>query len=330
MPDLLEGIRVVDLGEHVAGTLAAVLLADQGADVVHVDRPGAPDTATDAFYLRGKRRIALDLHDEADLDVARRLVEGADVVVDDLRPGILAGLGLAYEQLRERAPRVVHLSLPPFAPDDPRHAVAGGECVVDAATACCRLRTGEEPAGWDPGRPTYSAVPVASNFAAFLGAAGVVAALVERGRSGRGQQVTVPLHDAVFEAIGDAGAFPTARGPAVQHPLRANGSGTYACADGRHVQYNPIGGSRRFLTWFLDAAGRPEWTASTDDTLLRTRLTGLFATRPAAEWEALGARAGVPLAAVRTAQEWLRTPHAAESGAVVRLDDPVLGPTPMA
>lgn len=330
-PDPLEGIRVVDLGGHVAGPLASLLLADQGADVVHVDRPGAPDAdaASDAFYRRGKRRLTLDLTDDADLDVARRLAERADVVVDNLRPGVLSRFGLGYEQLRDRAPRLVHLALPAFAPDDPRHDLPGWECVVDAATANCRLRAGEAPPGWDPARPTYSAVPVASNLAAFLGAVGVVAALVERRRSGRGQQVTVPLFDAVFETIADAGAHPTARGVPVQLPLRANGSGTYACADGRHVQYNPIGADRRFLTWFLDAAGRPEWTATTDEALLRTRLTGLFASRPAAEWEALGARAGVPLALVRTAQDWLRTPHALESGTVVLLEDPVLGPVPV-
>jgi crotonobetainyl-CoA:carnitine CoA-transferase CaiB-like acyl-CoA transferase len=332
MPDLLGGIRVVDLGGHLAGRLAATLLADQGADVVHIDRPGARDRAADAFLLRGRRRITLDYADPADLDIARRSALRADVVVANLRPDVPARFGLDAERLLARAPGLIYLSLPAFAADDPRHAVPGRECVIDAATANCRIRAGEQPPGWDADRPTYSAVPVASNFAAFLGVTGVVAALVERRRSGHGQHVTVPLHDAVLEAIGDAGAYPSARGLPRQAPLRANGSGTYACADGRHVQYNPIGADRRFLTWFLDAAGRPDWAADaarTADDVLRERLTGLFACRPAAEWEELGRRAGVPLAMVRTAAEWLATPQARQSGAVVELDDPVLGRTPM-
>ncbi|MGI5132929.1 CaiB/BaiF CoA transferase family protein [Pseudonocardia sp. CA-107938] len=324
----LDGVRVIDLGHHVAGPLAATMLADQGADVVHIDRPGAAPGPSDAFYQRGKRRLTLDLHDAADLAVARRLCERADVVVENFRPGVLERLGLGHGQLD--APRLVHLSLPGFGADDPRHDLPGWECVIDAATGNCRLRAGEAPDGWDPARPTYSAVPAASNIAAFLGVVGVVAALVERERSGRGQHVTVPLADAVFELIGDAGAFPTAQGMPVPRPLAMHGSGTYACADGRYVQFNPIGASRRFLGWLLDAAGRPEWAAITDDGELRTHLTALFASRPAAEWAELGARAGVPLAPVRTAAEWLATPEAITSGALARLDDPLLGPTTMA
>ena len=323
----LQGIRVVDLGHHVAGPLAATMLADQGADVVHVDRPGLQPGPADAFYQRGKRRLTLDLHDAADCAVAHRLVAGADVVVENFRPGVLDRFGLGYAQLG--ASRLVYLSMPGFGADDPRRDLPGWECVIDAATANCRLRAGEAPSEWDAGRPTYSALPAASNVAAFLGVVGVVAALVERERSGRGQHVSVPLADAVFELIGDAGAFPTADGVPEQRPLAMYGSGTYACADGRWVQFNPIGGSRRFLTWLLDAAGHPEWASITDDAVLRARLTELFASRTAAEWADLGARAGVPLAAVRTAAEWLATPHALESGALVRLTDPLLGETTM-
>lgn len=332
MPGPLEGVRVVDFGHQVAGPLVAVMLADQGADVIHVDRPGAPgaEAPADAFYNRGKRRITLDLADPADRAVARRLATRADVLVENFRPGVMDRFDLGWAQLRDDAPALVYLSLPGFAPDDPRAGVPAWEGVVDAATGNCRIRVGEAPEGWDTSLPTYSSVPVASDFAAFLGAVGVVAALTERHRSGRGQHVSVPLFDAVFEAIGDAGAYVTARGLSPQRPLAQLGSGTYACADGRHVQFNPIGATSRFVTWFLQAAGRPEWTADAAEEVLRSRLTELFATRTAQEWEDLGHAAGVPLARIRTAQEWLATPHARESGELVRLDDPVLGPTWMA
>src|SRR6185437_1076291 len=232
--------------------------------------------------------------------------------------------------LAAACPRLVYCSLPGFGATDHRAGLPGWEGVIDAATGNCRIRAGEAPAGWDTTRPTYSSVPGASTAAAFLAAVGVVSALVERNQSGRGQHVEVPLFDAVFELIGDAGAYVTARGLTPQWALAKWGSGTYRCADGRYVQFNPIGATSRFLDWFLRAAGKPEWAASPDDAGLPGRLAGLFATRAAADWERLGRQAGVPLARVATAAEWVTTPHAREGGAVTRLDDPVLGPTWMA
>jgi len=89
MGSMLEGIRVIDFGQYVARPLTAMFLADHGADVVRVDPPGGPrwDTPANAVWNRGKRRITLDLKDAGDLDVARRLITGADVVIENFRPG---------------------------------------------------------------------------------------------------------------------------------------------------------------------------------------------------------------------------------------------------
>lgn len=326
----LAGLRVVDFGHYVAGPLAGVLLADQGADVVRVDRPGAPDATppADAFLSRGKRRITLDLAHETDRRHARRLVERADVVIENFRPTVMNRFGLGWADLRDSCPRLVYLSLPGFAPDDPRAGVRAFEGVIAAATDNCRPRTDGAPEGWDRSRPTWSALPIASTFAALLGVGGVLAALIERLRSGRGQHVSVPLYDAMFEAVGDVGAYATAEGtPKPEFALRkVLGAGTYRCGDGRYVQFNPIGATPRFRDWFLLAAGHPEWVGL-DDIALCDRLVELFAEQPAEHWEKLARRAGVPIAQIRTAEEWSATPHARASGAITRLDDPVLGPT---
>src|SRR5439155_26295296 len=89
------GIRVIDFGQYIAGPLAAVMLADQGADVVHVDPPMGPrwKSDADAFLRRGKRRIALDLNTPAGQETARRLVDSADVVIENFRPGVMDRLG---------------------------------------------------------------------------------------------------------------------------------------------------------------------------------------------------------------------------------------------
>ncbi|GAA0440691.1 hypothetical protein Acor_12380 [Acrocarpospora corrugata] len=340
-PGALAGVRVVDFGHYLTGPLAALMLADQGADVIHVDRPGAGPGDADAFLNRNKRRIALDLKAPAEVGVARELIRRADVLIENFRPGVMDRLGLGWAELREVNPRLVYCSLPGFAAADPRAGVPGWEGVIAAATGNCRIRAGYVPAGWDPARPTYSSIPVASNFAAFCGAFAIVAGLTSRHRTGRGDRIEVPLYNAMFEAIGGSGAYPTARGLQPERAIRANGSGTYRCADGRYVQFNPIGATTRFLTWFLDAAGVGEWARDglTDRPrmdrephlrdLLEKRLTALFLSRPALEWEELAGAAGVPLAMVRTTREWLDSEHARATGEVVVVDDPVLGPTAM-
>lgn len=343
MPGPLEDIRVIDFGHYVAGPLTAVMLADQGADVIHVDNPHRPaDGPADAFLNHGKRRITLDLSAEPDRTIALDLVRGADVLVENFRPGVMDRLDLGWDTVRAAAPTLVYCSLPGFASDDPRAGQPGWEGVIDAATGNCRVRVGEEPPGWDTTRPTYSAVPVASNFAAFLAAFGIVTALTERRRSGRGQRIEAPLYNAMFEAIGDAGTYVNSRGLPPQPRLRGNGSGTFCCGDGRYVQFNPLGASFRFMTWFLHAAGVPEWTAEglTDLARLRAdpsvgaqltrRVEQLMLTRSAAEWEELAAANGVPLCRIRTSAEWLADEHARASEEVVCRDDPLLGPTWMA
>jgi crotonobetainyl-CoA:carnitine CoA-transferase CaiB-like acyl-CoA transferase len=335
----LDGIRVVDFGHYIAGPLLAVMLADQGAEVIHIDRPGAradDEEPKYAFLHRGKRRIALDLKSTEGQQRALALIRGADVVVENFRPGVMDRLGLGWAQVSKVAPRVVYCSLPGFGADDPRAAVPGWEGVIAAATGNCRIRAGEEPEGWDTSRPTYAPVPSASNFAAFLGAFGVVTALTARESTGRGQHVDIPLYNAVFESIGAAGAYINRKGLPPQRPLTGNGSGTYQCADGRYIQFNPIGSSTRFLRWFLSAAGRPDWAAEvaaarTGSAIDWTqRLQELLSTRPAQEWEDIANSVGAPLCLIRTGEEWLHTPHARASQQVVQLEDPLLGPTWMA
>jgi crotonobetainyl-CoA:carnitine CoA-transferase CaiB-like acyl-CoA transferase len=340
----LRDVRVIDFGQYIAGPLLGMMLANEGADLVHVDPPGGPlwKHPADAFLNRGKRRITLDLKDEGDREVARTLVATADVVIENFRPGVMSRLGLGWDEVRVFAPQLIYCSLPGFAEDDPRAAIPGWEGVIAAATGDCWVRTGEEPEGWDTTRPTYRAVPVASNFAAFLAATSVVAALTARHRSGLGQRVEVPLFGAMFEVIGAAGAYITSEGLPPPRPLAGKGSGTYRCGDGRFVQFNPIGTSTRFLRWLLDLAGQGAWAAEglTDglrlarqpelEQLLTERLRGLFLTKTAQEWEDLGGPAGVPISMVRSGTEWLGNAHALQSRAVTIVDDPEFGPTAMA
>ncbi len=337
MAGSLDGVRVVDFGHYVAGPLAAVMLADQGADVIHIDPPGKPRwrTPADAFFNRSKRRITLDLKQVSDRTVAQRLVATSDVLIENFRPGVMDRLGLGAAEMTGRDSRLIYCSIPGFAGNDPRAGVPAWEGVIDAATENCRPRVGEEPPGWDWERVVYSALPMASNFSAFLAATSIVMALIARHRSGKGQRIEAPLFHAMFHLIGPAGAYVSARGLREPRPIDVNGSGTYRCGDGRYVQFDPS--SYRFLPWFAEAAGISNWGAELLDEIelrnpdnnrqLHERLTELFLTRSAAEWETLGNEAGAALAFIRKPSEWIATEHARTSGAVIQLSDPELGPT---
>ncbi|MCK9496085.1 MAG: CoA transferase, partial [Dehalococcoidia bacterium] len=116
MASALEGIRVIDFGQYMAGPLAAQLLADQGAEVVRVDPPGGPmwDTPANATWQRGKRSIVLDLKTEEGRETARSLIASADVVVENFRPGVMDRLGLGAVAMTEAHPRLIYCSLPGF------------------------------------------------------------------------------------------------------------------------------------------------------------------------------------------------------------------------
>ena len=325
MTGALTGFRVLDFGQYVAGPLAAMLLSEQGAEVIRIDPPGGPrDTsAAGAIFNRGKKSMVLDLKSEADRHVALQLVDTADLLIENFRPGKFTALGLGYEALAQRNPRLVYCSMPGFAHDDPRAALAGWEAIIAAATDTYRPIPGSNGS-----TPKFWNLPVASNFAAMLAATACVNALNAQQRDGLGQHIEVALFDAMFSAIGARGMqMPTA----VDLSLDFTGFGVYECQDGRYVHFAPV--APRFMDWFVAAAGVAQWateglldraalsTCPEAALRLRSKLTGLFKTRSALAWEALAEKAGVPLAVCRTTAEWSDTAHALTSQSVVSIDD---------
>ncbi len=148
MPGALDGLKVVDFGHYIAGPLLAMLLADAGAEVVHVDPPGGPrwDDDANAVLQRGKRSIELDLKSAADVESAFNLVRHADVLVENFRPGVMDRLGLGFGALQTANPGLVYCSIPGFSAEDPRSTTrcVGGDRVgghVDLPPAAT-LRSG--------------------------------------------------------------------------------------------------------------------------------------------------------------------------------------------
>lgn len=191
----LAGIRVVDLGQYIAGPGAAMALAELGATVTKVE-PLAGDQARhigrygDSMvraYNRGKRSIALDLKSDAGREVALRLIARSDVVIQNLRPGAVDKLGLGPAAVRERFPRVVYLSITGFPRGGPSHSRPGYDIAAQAESGLMAV-TGEPD-----GLPQKVGVPIVDAAAAQLGAQAVLAALFGRERSGVGETLEVSL-----------------------------------------------------------------------------------------------------------------------------------------
>ncbi len=194
----LSGVRVVNIGTGWAGRVAAMLLADQGADVVEIIRPGRAAHACDPLLDRGKRLLEIDLRDATAKTDVHKLMKDADVVFENMRPGAAVDLRLAYADLDNKN-KVVYISLPGFAEGDENRNTPAWEGVIDAAVG---VYTDISPLG--PllgGEPVYSAIPMASAYGGVLGALSASLGLFHRQRGGSGQHIEVPLADAVLSAM---------------------------------------------------------------------------------------------------------------------------------
>lgn len=198
----LKGVKVVDFGQYIAGPAVAMILADLGATVVHIDPPGGPlwQSPANAILHRNKYIVELDLKTAEGLDGALLLIEEADVVVENFRPGVMKRLGIAFEQLREARPELITLSLPGFASNDNLRCHWRAFESVIAATSGVFTDMGLNRVLMGV-NPSFSPLPLASAYGTMLSAAAVVMALQARERTGLGDAVEVPLAAALMEGL---------------------------------------------------------------------------------------------------------------------------------
>jgi CoA:oxalate CoA-transferase len=203
----LAGLVVVDLSRVLAGPFAAMMLADLGARVIKVERPGSGDDSRSygpfldgrSLYFarvnRGKESIALDLKAPADLAVVRRMIARADVLVENYRPGVMARLGLGPEQLLAEHPRLVYCSVSGFGHTGPWSQRPAYDAVVQGMSGIMAITGAEGGARVKPG------VPVADLSAGLYAFGGITSALLGRARTGRGTHVDVAMYDATVSLL---------------------------------------------------------------------------------------------------------------------------------
>jgi formyl-CoA transferase len=241
----LAGLRVIEMGQLIAGPFAAKTLADFGADVIKIEPPGTGDplrnwrllkNGTSVWWQvqsRNKRSVALDLRQPEAQDIVRRLAAEADVLVENFRPGALEGWGLAPQKLIEANPRLVVLRISGYGQTGP-YRDRPGFGVVGEAMGGLRHLTAE------PGRvPVRVGVSIGDTLAALHGVIGILMALHERERSGQGQVIDVALYEAVFNCmeslLPEYSAFGAVRGPGGSALPGIAPSNAYLCADGGYA-----------------------------------------------------------------------------------------------
>ena len=325
MTGVLEGYRVLEFGDYIAPQVLGMLLADQGAEVVKIEPPTGGrlrGAAPFAVWNRSKKSVTLDASAGATLGIISQLAASADILVADSET---LPQGAAVTDLQAANPRLITVCLPAFAADHPNAAMPPHETIVAAATGIYADR--------GTGAPSFISVPHASIFGALTAAPAVIAALLHREATGRGQRIDLPLYNAMFGAMGSqVVVLPEGADDAKPHPVIAR---FYECADGRWVNINA--GYPRALIPMVRAFGHPEWA----DVLLDTEsllahpedrqiwidtLEATWRSRAALEWEQIMDDAGVPCTMCRTVEEWLDCDQASAMGAVVEVDDPVFGP----
>ena len=198
----LAGVRVVDFGQQIAGPAVAMVLADLGATVIHIDPPQGPlwDHPANAVLNRNKLCLRLDLKTEAGLAQVSELIEQADVVIESFRPGKMKSLGIDFEQLRVERPELVTLSMPGFASNDQlRREWKATEAIVAATSgAFTDMGFNRVLMGLNP---SFSPLPLGSAYATTLAASSIVMSLVARENTGRGDNIEVPIAAALMEGL---------------------------------------------------------------------------------------------------------------------------------
>src|SRR5271169_971947 len=341
MPGPLHGYRVVDLTSNVSGPLATMILADQGADVIKVEAPDGGDatraggnrragfTASFLNNNRNKRSIALDLKRPAALQVLMRLIAGADVFVQNFRPGVAERLGVGEDAVRAVSPNIVYVSISGFGEVGPYAAKPAYDPVIQGFSGLATIQ-----AGSDEARPRLLRTILPDKLTAITASQAITAALLARERTGEGQHVRLSMLEAIMAflwASDMSGQTFVGDEPARQEAATAFDL-IYETADG----YMTVAAlTDRQWAGLARVVGRPEWLEDERfktpalrqrniDARLELTQQALMA-RPAAEWlEALTA-AGVPCGPVLTRNQVIRHPQVAALGLVVETEHPRAG-----
>jgi formyl-CoA transferase len=321
--EVLKGVRVIELGTMITAPLVGMMLADLGAEVIKVEHPQGGDPFRSfrggrysphfVAYNRGKRSIQLDLRSPAAGAVLHKLMARADILIENYRVGVMEKLGLGAETLGSTYPRLIHCSITGFGASGPYCARPAYDSVGLALSGMASLLL-------DPEDPRVCGPTIPDNATGMFACYGILGALYERERTGRGRRVEVNMLEAAIAFIPDPFANHTQLGIDNDPFTRVASSHSFAfrCADGKLLAIH-LSSQPKFWEGMLSAIGRPELA---HDERFKTRearianyleltrvLAGIFARRPRGEWMQLLEAHDVPFAPVHGIPEVIEDPQ---------------------
>lgn len=339
----LDGIKVLDMTRVLAGPYCTMMLGDMGADVVKVERPEGDDTrgygppflnGESAYFMsinRNKRSLTLNLKHREALQVLGRLIETADVLVENFRPGTMEGFGFGYEKVQQINPRLVFCSISGFGHTGPKSELPGYDLIIQGEGGTASL-TG------DPNGPPYKVgTSQADIVAGMMAFQGILLALLARVQTGRGQKIDLGMLDCQVALLTyQAGIyFATGQSPTRmgnQHPTITPYE-TYRCQDG---YINLACGNDGMWRNFCKAAGHEDW--SKDERFLtnaarvqnRRALSSLIEPimleKSTQEWIEVLRQVGIPCGKIQSVGEVCEDPQVLARDMVVPIEHPKAGP----
>ncbi len=316
----LDGIRVLDFSTLLPGPLASLVLAEAGAEVIKVERPGGEDMRRYAPFVDGASvNFALLNRGKTSLDVdlraagaAARLLDLAptiDIVLEQFRPGVMAKMGLGFERWREANPKIIYCAITGYGQDGPLAKAAGHDLNYQARTGLLGLCAGSDGT---PGMPAILAGDIAGG--SWPAVVNILLALRRRDRTGEGCYIDIAMAENLFTFLfwGLAAGSASGAWPEAGKALFTGGSpryGIYATSDGRHLAVAPL--EDKFWSAFCEviALPAPYRDDAKDPGATRAAVAERLGASPAAHWEALFEKADCCVSVVRTLEEAVRDLH---------------------
>jgi crotonobetainyl-CoA:carnitine CoA-transferase CaiB-like acyl-CoA transferase len=315
----LDGVRVLDLTRYIPGPYCTMLLGDLGADVIKVEEPPVgdatralppavgDDSAAHAALNRNKRSVLLDLRRPEGMAAVRRLAVKADVVVEAFRPGVLARRGLGYETLALENPRLVYCSVTGYGQEGPLAGRAGHDINYSARAGFLGSTRDKE------GVPVLPLAQVGDMAGGFLATIGVLAALLARERTGRGQLVDVSMLQGLLAFMTLPATRLLAGAPRADELAGTQACyGVYRCRDGRYLSVGAL--EPKFWEALCEGLGRPElaprqWDRGARGEEMQAKIAEVFAGRDRETWISLLAAREVCVEPVLDVKEALAQPE---------------------
>lgn len=344
----LKGVRVLEMTQYIAGPMAGQQLADYGAEVIKIERPGEGDpfrvydggrnVPNYGFnfraFNRNKKSVTLDLSSPDAIDAIKRLAADVDVVLENFRPGVMDRLGIGYEALKAVNPNIIYCAVAGFSPDGPFAKRPAFDTVGQGLSGILHLFTDRE-------KPTMRGPTVADQVTAMQAATGILAMLRGKAVNGQGGRIDISMVDACVSFIPDvlAGYTDADKNPTSETRVAASQACIMRCADNQLIAVQ-LGGLDRAFVLLVAELGCPELASDPKFSVAFDRrsnwselvelLRPYFAAKPFAHWLNRFAEVGVPFSEVLTIPEVVASPEVRHSGILETREHPEAGSMTMA